>query len=286
MGENTQTELAPTDLVSDRPLKELSNTIVNQNRAHQNDLQIRIKVEEPPTQASLLKRMPQHLEFNHNAMVTLEDQQHGLIHLAEVTCAEKRKRDELDPEGREAKFPKIAEEAGDIGKVCRQMDSAYEPAKSDQIEELGRRIDTLERPPQLSLEERLQKQSTAQNQPYSCLPHADPEPYIPMMDLRNSLELSEFGESNPPQQRKYLGPLLNERLPTESQNHPEDGEGFLGGPHSHMRSISDGDDMDTSRKSLAVSTASSQIQMTRRAAQDCMGREKKVSEASKSPETN
>ncbi|OBT46128.1 hypothetical protein VE00_02897 [Pseudogymnoascus sp. WSF 3629] len=264
VGENTQTELAPTSLVSDRPLKELSDTIVNQNRAHQNDLQIRIKVEESPTQESVLNRIPQHLEFNQNAMASLEDYDHGLNHFLEVTCAEKRKRAELDTEDREAKFPKIAEEAGDIGKFCGQTDSDYEPAEADQIEELGPKIDTLERSPQLSFEDRVQMQSTGQNQPYSWLPYAESEPYIPMMDLRNSLELSEFGESNPPQQRKYLGPLMNERLPTESQSHPEEGEGFLGSPHSHMQSILDGDDTDTSRKSLAVSTAGSQIQMTRR----------------------
>ncbi|OBT74324.1 hypothetical protein VF21_06862 [Pseudogymnoascus sp. 05NY08] len=263
VGENTQTELAPTDLVSDRPPKELPGTVEDQSRGHQYDLQIRIKVEESPTQASLLKRTPRCLEFKHNAMASLNDHQHGLINFMEVTRAEKRRHDELDTDDRDVKFPKIAEEADDIGIVYEQTDSDYEPAESGQIEELGRTIDTLERPPQLGLHERRQKQSTGQNQPYNWLPQAESEPYIPKMDLRNSLELSPFGASNPPQQRKYPGPLLNERLPTESQNHPEESEGFLGSPHSHMRSMLDGDDTHTPRKSLAVSTAGSHIQMTR-----------------------
>ncbi|KFY78998.1 hypothetical protein V499_01948 [Pseudogymnoascus sp. VKM F-103] len=144
VGENPETELAPTDIVPDRLVEEHSDTIMDQSRGHQNDLQIRIKVEESPTPASLLKRTPQHLEFNHNTMASLGDQKHGLIYLAD---AEKRKRDELDTEDREAKFPKIADKAGDIGEVCKQMDSDYEPAESDQIEELERTIESVERPP-------------------------------------------------------------------------------------------------------------------------------------------
>lgn len=50
--ENPQTELAPTDIVPDRLVEEHSDTIVDQSRGHQNDLQIRIKVEESPTPAS------------------------------------------------------------------------------------------------------------------------------------------------------------------------------------------------------------------------------------------
>lgn len=185
-------------------------------------------------------------------MASLEDHDHGLMHLVEVTCAEKRKRAELDTENREAKFPKIAEERGHISKVNGQTNSDHEPAESDQIEEIGRKIDTLMSSPQLSLEERVQKQSTGQKQEFGCLPHGESGPYIPFMDLRNSLELSKFGEPNPPQERKCLEPLLNERLPTEPQNHPEGDEVFLGSPLPHLRSILDDDDTDSTGKSLSI----------------------------------
>ncbi|OBT94485.1 hypothetical protein VE01_07203 [Pseudogymnoascus verrucosus] len=197
-------------------------------------------------------------------MASLGDQQHGPIYLADVTCAEKRKRDELDTEDREAKFPKIADKAGDIGEVCKQMDSDYEPAESDQIEELERTIESVERPPQLSLEERVQKKSTGQK-PKSGWPlNAESGPYISAMDLRSSPVLSKFGKQNPPQERICPEPLLNERRPIEPQDHPEEDKPFFGSSFHHMRSISDADDMDTSKKSVAGTTADSQIQMTRR----------------------
>ncbi|KFY81474.1 hypothetical protein V500_11385 [Pseudogymnoascus sp. VKM F-4518 (FW-2643)] len=234
VGQTLQAELAPADSVG-----------------HHNAHQTGIKVEESPTPASLLKRIPQYLEFSHNNMASLKDHDHGLIHLVEVTCAEKRKRGELDTENREAKFPKIAEE-GHISKVSGQTSSGHEPEESDQIEELGRNIDTLKRSPQLSLGERVQEQSTGQKQDFGCLPHRESGPFIPTIDLRNSLELSKFGEPNPSQERRCLEPLLNERLPTEQQNHPEEDEVFIGGPHPHLRSILDGDDTDSTGKSLSI----------------------------------
>lgn len=55
-----QAELVPTDLVSDTLMKESSDTFVDQDRGHHNDHQIGVKVEESPTPASLLKRIPQY----------------------------------------------------------------------------------------------------------------------------------------------------------------------------------------------------------------------------------
>lgn len=185
-------------------------------------------------------------------MAFVEDHDHGLINFVEVACAEKRKRAELDTENREAKFPKIAEDGGHISKAGRQANSDHEPAESYQIEELGRKVDTSKRSPQSSLEESVQKQSTGQKQESSWVPHAESLPYIPTIDLCNSLELSKFGEPNPPQERRCLEPLLNEGLPTEQQNHPEGDEVVIGGPHPHLRSILDGGDTDSTGKSLSI----------------------------------
>ncbi|OBT63743.1 hypothetical protein VE03_06158 [Pseudogymnoascus sp. 23342-1-I1] len=208
MRQTIQAELAPTVLMSGTLMKDSSDMTVGQGRGRRNDLQTVIKVEESPTPASLLKRIPQYLEFDH--MASPEDPQHGLTGIVELACAEQRKRAELDTEHREAKTPKIVQ-GGHTSKASGQKKSDHEPAEHDQIEEIGRKIDTPERSSEWSLEEIVQNQSTGQRQEP---PHGESGSYIPTMDLRNSLELSNSGESNFPQERKCLEPLLNERLPT------------------------------------------------------------------------
>lgn len=212
MGQTIQSETAPSDTVMEEP----SDTIMGQNRGYPNDILTSIKVEESPTPASLLKRIPQYLEFDHRNMAFPDAPQQSPTRIVDVSCVEKRKRAELDTEEREAKFPKIAEE-GHITRTGGQTKSDHELAEHGQIKESGSKIGTLDRPPKPSLDERVQSQSTGQKQGPS---HEESGPYIPTMDLRNSLEFSNSGESNSPQERKCLELVLNERLTTLDELDP------------------------------------------------------------------
>ncbi|KFY53440.1 hypothetical protein V496_07595 [Pseudogymnoascus sp. VKM F-4515 (FW-2607)] len=212
MGKTIQEETAPSDTL----MKETSDTIVDKNRGHPDGLCTRIKVEESPTPASLLKRVPHYLEFDDRNMASPEAPQHSPTRIVEATGVEKRKRAELDTEDREAKFPKIAEE-GHISRTSGQTKSDHGLAEHGQIEEPGLKIGTLDRPPKLSLDERVQNQCIGQKQ---SPPHEESGPYIPTIDLRNSVELSNSRESNSPQERKCVEPPLNERLTTLGELDP------------------------------------------------------------------
>lgn len=157
---NIDTEVTPTKLLSNMPTRLNPDTPMG----HRNDLQIRIKVEESPTPASLLKRIPQYLEPNDNHMASLEDYEHGLVHFVEVTYAKKRKSDELDSGNAGSKYPKTAEETENIGDVRVELNSHHEPAESNQIKEFGNRIDLLVKGKQLSPRETAQKQNTGRKQ--------------------------------------------------------------------------------------------------------------------------
>ncbi|KFY25001.1 hypothetical protein V493_04901 [Pseudogymnoascus sp. VKM F-4281 (FW-2241)] len=248
VGQTMQSKLGPAASVSDKPMEESSDRTLAQDISHCSDIQIAIKVEESPTPELLMRRMPQYLEFNHNNMTSMGDCGPGVFRLVDAICEERGNRAELDAENGEAEILKIARER--INKVSGQTKLGHKSAGSDKIQELGQVADTIKRRPQLNLEKKVEEQSTGQKQGGGLFPHKEPRPYIPTPGLRNSLELSKFGDSYSPQETKYLEPLLNERLPAKPQNHPEGGEAFIESP---LWSTSGTDDADASRKSLAIS---------------------------------